>query len=122
MKDRLFAVRTVDGGMLGCMPGRNYRLIVAGELSDELEPTFRGMTLTRADGNTTLTGTVRDQAELQGHLRRVSDLGLTLLEAKTIDTRSDGLSGHQPANADPAGSGPSASRSHMKGADDGYRD
>ena len=43
------------------------------------------MTLTRAEGNTALTGTVRDQAELQGLLRRVSDFGLTLLEAKAID-------------------------------------
>ena len=45
------------------------------------------MTLTRAGGNTELTGPVRDQAELQGLLRRVSDLGLTLLEAKAIDER-----------------------------------
>jgi hypothetical protein len=69
---------------------RIYRLTVKGELSDELEPAFhafRGMTLTRAGGNTTLTGIVRDQAELQGLLRRVSDLGLTLLEAKAIDDR-----------------------------------
>ena len=43
------------------------------------------MTLTRAAGNTALTGNVRDQAELQGFLRRVSDFGLTLLEAKAID-------------------------------------
>ena len=47
------------------------------------------MTLTRAEGNTALTGTVRDQAELQGLLRRVSDLGLTLLEAKAIDDARD---------------------------------
>ena len=40
------------------------------------------MTLTRADGTTTLSGHVRDQAELQGLLQRVSDLGLTLLEVK----------------------------------------
>ena len=67
------------------MADRNYRLIVEGELSDALEPAFDGMTLTRAAGNTALTGNVRDQAELQGLLRRVSDLGLTLLEAKAID-------------------------------------
>ena len=67
------------------MADRNYRLIVEGELSDALEPAFDRMTLTRAEGNTSLTGTVRDQAELQGLLRRVSDLGLTLLEAKAID-------------------------------------
>ena len=67
------------------MTSRTYRLTVEGELSDRVGPSFDGMTLTRAEGTTTLTGHVRDQAELQGLLRRVSDLGLTLLEAKAID-------------------------------------
>ena len=46
---------------------------------------FEGMTLARAEGTTTLTGPVRDQAELQGLLQRVSDLGLTLLEVTSVD-------------------------------------
>ena len=71
------------------MADRSYRLIVEGELSDSLEPAFHGMTLTRVDGNTELTGTVRDQAELQGLLLRVSDFGLTLLEAKAINQRRE---------------------------------
>ena len=71
------------------MADRTYRLIVEGELSDELALAFPGMTLTRAAGNTALTGTVRDQAELQGLLRRASDLGLTLLEARAIDDGPD---------------------------------
>ena len=45
------------------------------------------MALTRADRCTALTGTVRDQTELHGHLQRVSDLGLILLEATAIDDR-----------------------------------
>ncbi len=64
------------------MPGRTYRLIVAGELSDQVGAAFEGMTLTRADGTTTLSGHIRDQSQLQGLLQRVSDLGLTLLEVK----------------------------------------
>jgi hypothetical protein len=67
------------------MADRNYRLIVEGELSDALGPAFDGMALTRAEGTTALTGNVRDQAELQGLLQRVSDFGLTLLEVKAID-------------------------------------
>ena len=43
------------------------------------------MTLTRERGNTVFTGPVRDQAELQGLLQRVSDLGLTLLSAIAVD-------------------------------------
>lgn len=58
---------------------REYRLIVEGELSDRMRPAFEAMTLTHEHGNTVLTGIVRDQAELQGLLQRVSELGLTLL-------------------------------------------
>ena len=97
----------------------HYRLIVEGELGDYIEPAFHGMALTRTGGNTELTGPVRDQAELQGLLRRVSDFGLTLLEAKAIDECPGELSEHDPAN--PAGSRPSAPWSDKKGADDGYR-
>ena len=79
------------------MATRSYRLTVQGELSDNLQPVFPGMELTRSDGNTALAGTVRDQAELHGLLRRVSDLGLTLLEAKAVDD----LPGRRP-DVDPA--------------------
>ena len=71
--------------MLGDVPGRTYQLIVDGELSDQMTVAFEGMTLTRADGTTTLRGHVRDQAELQGLLQRVSDLGLTLREATALN-------------------------------------
>lgn len=50
-----------------------------------MEPSFGGMTLERIDGNTTLTGRVRDQAELQSILQRVSDLGMTLLEVTVLE-------------------------------------
>ena len=45
------------------------------------------MTLTHQDGTTTLSGEMRDQAELQGVFQRVSDLGLTLLETKSTAGR-----------------------------------
>ena len=67
------------------MADRTYRLIVEGELGDELALAFHGMTLTRTAGNTALTGCVRDQSELNGLLQRVWDFGLTRLEPRTID-------------------------------------
>jgi hypothetical protein len=82
------------------MLDRNYRLTVEGELSDYLEPTFHGMTLTRTQGNTELTGHLRDQAELQGLLQRVSALGLTLLEVRAIEDRPEHLTGGGPADAE----------------------
>ena len=66
------------------MPSRHYRLVVEGELSDSVTGAFGGMALTREKGNTVLEGSVRDQAELEGLLRRVSDFGLTLLSANVI--------------------------------------
>jgi hypothetical protein len=59
-----------------------YWLTVDGELGDHMASAFPGMTLSRRDGVTTLSG-VCDQAELQGLFQRVSDLGLTLLETKS---------------------------------------
>ena len=61
-------------------------MTVEGELGDYLATAFPGMTLTHGHGTTTLTGELRDQAELQGVLQRVSDLGLTLLETKAVES------------------------------------
>lgn len=66
-----------------------YRLTVEGELSDRVRPAFEGMTLTRSHGTTVLVGPVRDQAQLQAMLRRVADLGLTLLSATALEQFSD---------------------------------
>ena len=72
------------------MPGREYRLVVEGELGATLEGAFEGMVLTRAAGNTVLVGEVRDQAELQGLLQRLSNLGLTLLSAAAVGESDNG--------------------------------
>ena len=67
------------------MAVREYQVVVGGELSDDAATAFKGMTLRRSDGKTILVGHIRDQAELQGLLTRISALGLTLLSAKSID-------------------------------------
>ena len=67
------------------MSSREYRLVLQGELSDRTARAFEGMTLAHEKGKTVLTGLVRDQAQLQGLLQRVSDLGLTLLSASAVD-------------------------------------
>jgi hypothetical protein len=72
------------------MTVREYSLVVEGELTDELGNTFAGMTLKRSEGKTLLVGQVRDQAELQGLLQRISNLGLTLLSASTTDADEGG--------------------------------
>jgi len=64
---------------------QTYRILVNGELSDRMGFAFEGMTLSRVNGNTKLTGEIRDQAELQALLMRIADLGLTLLELSADD-------------------------------------
>lgn len=71
--------------MLRTMTAREWRLTVEGELSDRSRQAFADMALTHDGGNTVLVGPIRDQAELQGHLQRVTDLGLTLLNAAVVD-------------------------------------
>ena len=67
------------------MEAREWRVAVEGEFSDDAGQAFPGMALSRTRGNTVLAGAVRDQAELQFLLQRVTDLGLTLLEATVVE-------------------------------------
>ena len=64
--------RPHDGGV------ETYRIVVEGELSDRFISTFDDMQLERGVGETYLTGGIRDQAQLQGLLARIADLGLSL--------------------------------------------
>ena len=60
-------------------PGR-YEIRLRGQLDQRWSDWFEGFTLTnQSDGTTTLTGRVADQAALHGILRRVGDLGVTLI-------------------------------------------
>ena len=58
---------------------------VSSSLDDARDRRQEAMTLTREHGNTVLSGTVRDQAELHGLFQRVSDLGLTLLSVVAVE-------------------------------------
>jgi hypothetical protein len=69
------------------MSRRSYRLTVEGELGDLVrQQAFEGTTVRLEEGNTILVA--RDQAELMALLRRVSDLGLTVLSATGSDERA----------------------------------
>jgi len=70
--------------------GHNYRITVKDEISDSLGATFSGMALKRRAGKSELAGWVRDQAELQGLLKRVCDCGMTLLSVTALGDDADG--------------------------------
>lgn len=64
-----------------------YEIRLQGQLDGSWSDWFEGFTLTTGNGGTTtLTGAVVDQAALHGLLRRVGDLGVTLISVNAVDT------------------------------------
>jgi hypothetical protein len=73
----------------GANPPINYQIIVRGELSRRYGAVFEGMTLVVGDGQTAITGPVRDQTHLHGLLDRVGNLGLELVSVTPLPPTSD---------------------------------
>ena len=66
-----------------------YVLRVSGHLDPHWSASFAGLALAHdADGTTTLTGAVADQAELHGILTRIRDLGVTLISVMPTEPPS----------------------------------
>jgi hypothetical protein len=62
-----------------------YQIRVKGHISDSWSTWFEALTIHReASGETVLTGALPDQTALHGVLMKIRDLGLTLMEVKTI--------------------------------------
>ena len=62
-----------------------YEIRVQGQLDGSWSDWFEGFAVTgTADGTTVLTGQVIDQAALHGLLRRVGDLGVTLISVNVL--------------------------------------
>ena len=63
-----------------------HQIRIQGQLGQRWSEWFEGFTLeVNSDGTTTLTGSVIDQAALHGLLRRIGDLGITLLSVNLLD-------------------------------------
>jgi hypothetical protein len=62
-----------------------YQIKLKGHLSAQWTDWFEGLTITpEADGDMLLTGPVVDQAALFGLLKKVRDLGLTLVSVNPV--------------------------------------
>ncbi|SDK68383.1 hypothetical protein SAMN05216282_11074 [Cryobacterium psychrotolerans] len=73
-----------------CGHGRldRYEIRLQGQLDESWSDWFEGFTLANeSDGTTTLTGPVTDQAALHGLLRRVGNLGVTLISVNVLRSR-----------------------------------
>jgi hypothetical protein len=73
----------------GPTPPITYQIIVRGELSRRYGAVFEGMTLVVRDGQTAITGPVRDQTHLHGLVDRVGDLGLELVSVMPLAPTSE---------------------------------
>lgn len=83
-----------------------YTIRVDGHLDDHWSNLLDGLTIAReADGTTTLTGLVADQAHLHGVLTGLRDIGATLIELQSAT----------PGIARVGGSTTSAPRSSPRG-------
>jgi hypothetical protein len=67
------------------VPAR-YEIRIGGQLDQRWSAWFHGLILTHeADGTTTLSGPVPDQAALHGILAKVRDLGIVLISVKGVE-------------------------------------
>jgi hypothetical protein len=63
---------------------KGYRIVVRSELDDRHACAFTGMRMETRDGQTILTGEVKDQLHLFGILERINGLGLELLNVEAL--------------------------------------
>ena len=63
-----------------------FEIRLKGHLEARWEQWFDGLTITlEENGNTLLSGPLADQAALHGLLKKVRDLGLTLLSVNSVE-------------------------------------
>jgi len=68
-----------------------YEIRLAGTLDEQWSDWFEGFALrNNSDGSCTLIGPVADQAALQGVLRRIGDLGISLVSLRTLSAKPPG--------------------------------
>jgi len=74
-------------------PLRYYEIRLKGHLDNQWSGWFEGLTISlEKDGDTLLTGPVVDQAALHGLLRKVRDLGLTLVSVSPVEQCKEDVS------------------------------
>jgi len=67
-----------------------YQIRVKSHLDSDWTDWFEGLTITQeADGDTLLTGPVVDQAALHGLLKKVRDLGMSLVSVNRVQTEQE---------------------------------
>ena len=74
--------------MINDSPGKQsqYEIEIEGHLDDRWQEWFEDFSITwLANGRTLLTGPIRDQADLHGVLKKINNLGLTLISVNPVN-------------------------------------
>lgn len=66
------------------MTARDYEIVVSGEFGRRQCAAFEDLHVSVADGQTRLSGTLQDRAALYGVLRRLEDLGLEIIDIRSV--------------------------------------
>ena len=61
-----------------------YRIVARSELGERYATAFEGMRMETRDGQTMLTGEIKDQPHLFGILQRLNGLGIELLSVQAL--------------------------------------
>jgi hypothetical protein len=67
-----------------------YRVVVRGRVGSELAGTFEHLELDSNGGESSLTGTFADQAQLLGLLDRLQDLGIPIVSVNPVADAAHG--------------------------------
>jgi outer membrane PBP1 activator LpoA protein len=63
---------------------KDYRIVARSELGERYASAFEGVRMEARDGQTILTGEVKDQPHLFGILQRMNGLGMELLSVEAL--------------------------------------
>ena len=73
------------------MTGLRCVIVVSGELDERFRDAFADLSVRATNGTTELTGSLRDQSQLQGVLRQLFDLGLDIVSiSSTLEPPDSG--------------------------------
>ena len=89
--------------MMGKGTRKVYRIVARSELGDWYASAFEGMQMETRDGQTILTGEVKDQPHLFGILGRLKGLGVELLSVQALSAEARPIvKGHRGPSQEPA--------------------
>jgi hypothetical protein len=73
------------GMHIGSTQPTRYRVVVRGRVRQELADTFEHLEVDSNAGESSLTGTFADAAQLYGLLDRLQDLGISIVSVNPVD-------------------------------------